>query len=164
MRNHVIYRAILQYCSPLTLLRFKRTCRLASAAVEDYMKLAFNINRCLARFFDDPVAFRSLQARTGTVISGSAALQFFDRTLYADAGMHVNMFVIISACPLSAHHQGSIFSSTSPIGAKLVVGYCARVTSSFLSRTRTPILRPRFLIVLVYHRMVFTRLMESLLC
>ncbi|RPD52517.1 hypothetical protein L227DRAFT_514713 [Lentinus tigrinus ALCF2SS1-6] len=87
LRNHVIYREILGYCSPMTLLRFKRTCRLASLAVKDYMELSFNINQRLARFFDDPRAFRSLQARTGILISGSTALQFFDRSLYADSGL-----------------------------------------------------------------------------
>ncbi|RPD63614.1 hypothetical protein L227DRAFT_496572 [Lentinus tigrinus ALCF2SS1-6] len=51
------------------------------------MKSAFNINCRLSRFFDDPLAFRSLQARTSTLISGSTALQFFDRTLYANSGL-----------------------------------------------------------------------------
>jgi hypothetical protein len=39
------------------------------------------------RFFCNPIDFRSLQARTGTLISGSNALQFLDRTFYAESDL-----------------------------------------------------------------------------
>ena len=42
-----------------------------------YIPFRFNVNRLLAPYFSDSLAFRSLQARTGTLISGSTALQFF---------------------------------------------------------------------------------------
>ncbi|KAI0716941.1 hypothetical protein C8Q76DRAFT_617621 [Earliella scabrosa] len=53
------------------------------------MSLAFNINKSLSRFFLHPSSFRSLQARTGTLISGSTALQFFDRSFYPDTGLDI---------------------------------------------------------------------------
>ena len=87
LTNHVIHWNIFSYCTPQTLLRFERTCRLAQAIVEDYIRVAFNIDARLSPFFDDPRAFRSLQARTGTVISGSTALQFFERAIYPGTGM-----------------------------------------------------------------------------
>ena len=52
---------------------------------------AFNVNRFLARFFSDAIAFRALEVRIGTLTSESAALQFFDRTFYpkSDLGLFV---------------------------------------------------------------------------
>ncbi|CAL1699944.1 unnamed protein product [Somion occarium] len=50
---------------------------------------AFNIDRILSRFFNPPLAFRQLQARTGTLISGSAALQFFDRSFYKESDLDI---------------------------------------------------------------------------
>ncbi|KAI0364887.1 hypothetical protein BV20DRAFT_903328, partial [Pilatotrama ljubarskyi] len=66
--------------SPLELLRFARTCRAARTTVQVYLNARHGVNARLARFFDNPIAFRSLQARTGTVISGAHALHFFTGT------------------------------------------------------------------------------------
>lgn len=48
-------------------------------AVTAYIKDTFAIKPRLTVFFPDPVAFRTLQARTGTLISGDFALSYFDR-------------------------------------------------------------------------------------
>jgi hypothetical protein len=66
---------------------FALTCRLAQRAVARYRSFVFNINCRLSRFFSDPLAFRSLQAETYTLISGSFALQFFDRSDYPEADL-----------------------------------------------------------------------------
>ncbi|KAI0658618.1 hypothetical protein C8Q70DRAFT_1045595 [Cubamyces menziesii] len=110
----LIYEPIFDDCSAATLLRIARTCRAARYAVTAYCRVAFNIDRLLSRFFPSPIppcssicharhehaqiydrarAFRSLQARTGTLISGSCALQFFDRTVYpeSDLDLYVHM-------------------------------------------------------------------------
>ena len=47
------------------------------------------INNHLSRFFPDPIVFRSLQARTANLVSGSNALQFSDRTSYEEADTDV---------------------------------------------------------------------------
>ncbi|KAG1758073.1 hypothetical protein EDD22DRAFT_784371 [Suillus occidentalis] len=41
----------------------------------------------LSRYFSDPLQFRSLQARTGLVMSGSNALQFVDHTSYPESDL-----------------------------------------------------------------------------
>lgn len=82
-----IIDTILDAVSPLEILYFALTCRLARRAVIRYRSFAFNINRRLRRFFRDPLVFRSLQAQTHTLISGSFALQFFDRSEYADSDL-----------------------------------------------------------------------------
>jgi len=82
-----IFEIIFSYLSPATLIRFSRACRLAQDAVSMFYARAFNINRHLKRFFSNPIGFRSLQARTGTLISGSNALQFLDRTFYPESDL-----------------------------------------------------------------------------
>ena len=54
-----------------------------------YNRIAYNINKLLLRYFtDDQIEpFRLLQDKTGTLISGSAALQFFDRTFYEESDL-----------------------------------------------------------------------------
>lgn len=85
--NHLIHEIIFSHLTPLEFLRLAKTCRLVYAVVQTFITRTFNINRALSRFFSDPIAFRSLQARTGTLISGSFALQFFDRTFYSESDL-----------------------------------------------------------------------------
>ncbi|KAG1891198.1 hypothetical protein F4604DRAFT_398097 [Suillus subluteus] len=82
-----IYDLILCDLSPRTLVWLSRTCRRAHEAVTHFACRAYNINRHLSRYFPDPTAFRSLQARTGLVISGSNALQFLDRSFYPESDL-----------------------------------------------------------------------------
>lgn len=82
-----IYDTIFSCVSPRTLVRIGRSCRTAYAASKDFSHRAYNIHRHLSRFLSEPLNFRSLQARTGTLIAGSNALQFLDRTFYPDSDM-----------------------------------------------------------------------------
>lgn len=90
-RSPPAYDEILSSLSPRSLVRVGQTCRLISAAVACYFPRAFSINRHLSPWFDDPIAFRSLQARTGMLISGSNALQFLDRSHYP--GSDLDLYV-----------------------------------------------------------------------
>jgi hypothetical protein len=81
------FDAIFRGASPASLIDIGRTCRLARSATSSFHRRAFNINRHLSRFVSDPLSFRSLQARTATLISGSNALQFFDRTFYPESDL-----------------------------------------------------------------------------
>lgn len=89
LNNDLIYFSIFAATSARALLRLARTSRAAYGAVNDYLSRAFDINNQLARFFDDFLGFRSLQARTASLISGSTALQFFDRTFYPESDLDV---------------------------------------------------------------------------
>jgi len=82
-----IFETIFSCLSPAQLLRFARTSRLARFSVSFFFHRAFNVNKHLLRFVSDPVGFRSLQARTGTLISGSNALQFLDRTFFPESDL-----------------------------------------------------------------------------
>ena len=80
---------IFTYVSVVDLFRFGRTCRRAHVAVSSSRRRLFNIHRHLSYFLIDPLGFRDLQARTGTLISGSNALQFLDRTTYSKSDLDV---------------------------------------------------------------------------
>ncbi|THH31081.1 hypothetical protein EUX98_g3103 [Antrodiella citrinella] len=85
--NPLIQETLFLYLDPVEFLRLARTCHLVHAIVDSFVKRTFNINRSLSRYFTDPVAFRSLQAHTGTLMSGSFALQFFDRSFYPESDL-----------------------------------------------------------------------------
>ena len=80
---------ILDHCSPKSLIRLLRTSRVLREVVTKYMEKAFNIEKILARYFPNPSSFRFIQACTGTLISGSTALQFFDRSFYPESDLDI---------------------------------------------------------------------------
>ena len=87
LSRHPVYDGIYSRLSPGARIRFGRTCRLAYNSVQDFHSRAFNVNRHLRRFFDDPIAFRNMQARFAILISGSNALQFLDSTFYPESDL-----------------------------------------------------------------------------
>lgn len=58
-------------------------------AVQTYKSVAWDIDSFLGRWFPRPVAFRHLLRQCSAVVSGSQALQFFDRTEYMDSDMDI---------------------------------------------------------------------------
>ena len=82
-----VYDILFACLSPRSLVQLALTCRAAYLAVAEFKARAFNVNRHFSRYFTDPIAFRSLQARTNTLVSGSNALQFLDRTFYPEADL-----------------------------------------------------------------------------
>lgn len=81
--------AIFDNCSVKTLVRLRRTCQTIRSAIDQYFERTFDVNRLLHRFFDDPMSFRHVQAQTGTVISGSTALQFFICSVYPGSDLDI---------------------------------------------------------------------------
>lgn len=87
MQNHCLValsqpkaaKAILDACSPGTLMRVARVCVRARAAVQDYTRRAFDIDAYLSTFFDDPLVFRELQRQLNVLIIGLSAREFLGR-------------------------------------------------------------------------------------
>ncbi|KAI0755934.1 hypothetical protein BC629DRAFT_1271974, partial [Irpex lacteus] len=75
--------------SPADICQLAKTCRLMHGAIPRRLSSAFNLDGRLLSFFDDPSAFRVLQSRTGAIISGSFALQFFARTAFSKADLDI---------------------------------------------------------------------------
>ncbi|KAJ3729841.1 hypothetical protein C8R42DRAFT_637977 [Lentinula raphanica] len=85
-----IVDAILRYLGHNDLDSLSLTGRTGYYAVMIFRKAAMKIEHVLLRFFktkEEIGKFQSIQAKTGTIISGSVALQFFTRTVYKDSDM-----------------------------------------------------------------------------
>lgn len=89
LSNVLLLDRILPSCSPATFMRLSRVCRFLRAAVAAHITHTFDINRHLRRFFGNPLGFRSLQARTGALIAGSHAVQFFTQAVYEDSDLDI---------------------------------------------------------------------------
>ncbi len=76
----VFHTILCAYLTPLELVIVSRISRSFYAAVQDYIRSVYNAHRLLSPFFHDVPSFRSLQASTGTLISGNSALHFLDRS------------------------------------------------------------------------------------
>ena len=96
--NDLLYGLIFDASSAASLVHLLKTCHALNIAVRDYMKRAFDISNYLSRYFPNPPSFRLLQRSTGTIISGSTALQFFDRSYYPESDL--DLYV-----PLCWRHQ-----------------------------------------------------------
>lgn len=68
--------------------KVSRTVRIATQA---YIAHVFNPHRLLSGYFEDVSSFRTLQARTRSLISGRAALHFFDRASYPSSPLDLHV-------------------------------------------------------------------------
>ncbi|TCD64339.1 hypothetical protein EIP91_004249 [Steccherinum ochraceum] len=83
---------ILTLLPPAVVAAVGQTCHTARKGVSSYTKTAFNVDTVLSLFFNDPRAFRSLLAKTGSVVSGSAALQAAARVRYPGSDLDVYVY------------------------------------------------------------------------
>ncbi|KIM24572.1 hypothetical protein M408DRAFT_26867 [Serendipita vermifera MAFF 305830] len=75
------------YLSVADMFSFRLVCSIVHRAVKKWLLSAYNIEKHFSHFFDDPMSFRILQARTGAIVSGSNALQFFEGLYYPDSDL-----------------------------------------------------------------------------
>ena len=88
--NEDLVFSILSAASLFVVYRLRFVSRPLRDAVDMYLKTAFNIDRFLQRrFFANAVAFRSMMAETGCVISGLTALEFFARVQWAETPLEL---------------------------------------------------------------------------
>lgn len=77
---------------PQDLYALRATSHAGQDVVEEYLERRFNITRTLSPYFDSVPNFRAIQARTATLVSGSTALQFMDRTTYPNSDLDLYLF------------------------------------------------------------------------
>lgn len=85
-----IAQFILSLCDPVTLYRIRKTCWIFKEQIDYHIPTRFKINPFLSDRFitkDKVMAFRTLQAMTQAIISGSQALQFFAELSYPESDM-----------------------------------------------------------------------------
>ncbi|KAJ3762350.1 hypothetical protein EV360DRAFT_7583, partial [Lentinula raphanica] len=95
---------IVAYLDIRDLINFQQTCRAANSHVTDLNRRAYKLKRILSPFFDEDEIgdFRIVQASatTGAIISGSAALQFFNRECYdtLDRSSDLDTYCFLPRC------------------------------------------------------------------
>lgn len=86
---------ILRHLSPAEICRFQKVSQGCRVSAISALTQVFNIHSRLLYFFKDPNSFRLMQSETGAIISGSFALQFFQRSFYPEADL--DLYVVDSA-------------------------------------------------------------------
>ncbi|TGO09082.1 hypothetical protein BTUL_0180g00150 [Botrytis tulipae] len=84
-----IFDNICAYLDPNDILFFRLTTKQLSSSFDSLFKAQWNINRQLTRFVKDPVGFRSKLAEHDALITGSFALQFFERRFWLDSDLDI---------------------------------------------------------------------------
>ncbi|KAJ8521552.1 hypothetical protein ONZ45_g1753 [Pleurotus djamor] len=94
--SYDIHSRVIEALNLADLRMYSCTCTTVYDEVQTYYHRTWSIDSILEPFIPAQhiPAFRRLQASTGTVISGSAALQFFTHTIYpeADLDLYVNCY------------------------------------------------------------------------
>ncbi|KIJ47653.1 hypothetical protein M422DRAFT_163604 [Sphaerobolus stellatus SS14] len=104
--------SFLRYLSLVQIYQFSLICRAAYHATQEYWSYVYDVNRILRCFFSDPIASHSLQAQTGTLISGSIAVQFFTGTIWTDSDLdlYVPPESVMVVSKWMEKHSYSLFS------------------------------------------------------
>ncbi|KAF7902235.1 hypothetical protein EAF00_002138 [Botryotinia globosa] len=84
-----IFDNICTHLDPNEILLLRATTKQLSPLFESLFKTQWNINRQLKRFIEDPITFRSKLATYNAVISGSFALQFFERRFWKESDLDI---------------------------------------------------------------------------
>ncbi|KIJ48797.1 hypothetical protein M422DRAFT_247154 [Sphaerobolus stellatus SS14] len=79
--------SFLHYLSLVQTYQFSLISRATYRTAQEYQSYVYDVNKILRHFFSDPIAFCTLQARTGTLISGSIAVQFFTGTIWTNSDL-----------------------------------------------------------------------------
>ncbi|KAH8801897.1 hypothetical protein DL96DRAFT_772186 [Flagelloscypha sp. PMI_526] len=113
------------FLTGLQLCRLRRVSKACLNIVDEFMRRAFSVDYVFSRFFtpDQITSLRRIQAKTNFVVSGSAAVQFFERAMFPDSDLdlyveeqHVKMlalFITQSGYVFkhSPHQPGSLLAT-----------------------------------------------------
>lgn len=118
VNNDLVYSEIMTYLSSAEIFRMAKVSSTVRASVGRGIPRIFNFHRHLSPYFPDTASLRSIQARTGAIIAGPVALQFFIRTPIPD--------VTPDACRVFS----SIFMLRTIPGVSCATGSCSKVINS----------------------------------
>ena len=84
--------SIFDCLTPLELAQLAKTSRAFRVAVEEYLQSTFSHHMLLRPFFADTTSFRAMQARTATLLSGTAVLDFLSRRNVTASALDVHVY------------------------------------------------------------------------
>lgn len=84
-----VFDRICFYLPINSIIALTRTCRKLSTLYQSLIPRQWNVDRLLGRFVRNPQLFRSQMGRCDALVSGSAAIQFFDRVFWKEADLDI---------------------------------------------------------------------------
>ena len=87
--HYPIYNSLCNYLSIADIITLTRTCKQFSSLYQNLIPTKWDSDKKLRRFLAQPRAFRSQMGKHGALISGSFAVQFFERVTWPDADLDV---------------------------------------------------------------------------
>jgi hypothetical protein len=88
-----VHSCLLSHLDIQDIFNLQRVCKETSTLYKTLLSTQWNIERLLKPYFSDVPAFRALQARTGILINGTAALYFFSRSQFPATTQPLQLFV-----------------------------------------------------------------------
>ncbi|MCJ1371710.1 hypothetical protein MMC20_002929 [Loxospora ochrophaea] len=88
-QHYPIFDQICSYLHPADIFALQRSCKKLSNVYNVLLRTQWNVDRGLRRFVKDPRRLRSLLGEHDALLSGSVALQFFERTTWPECEMKV---------------------------------------------------------------------------
>jgi hypothetical protein len=107
-----VFDTLCTYLEPPDLLAIRRTTKEFAALYSSAGASQFKINLLLKRFVKDPIALRSTLATHHALISGSAALQLFERVVWSDSDLDIyvendeNNTALLTLCDYFIRSEG----------------------------------------------------------
>lgn len=86
-----VYDILCRMLESVSIIRLSKTCRRLATLYRDAIPREWSVDRLLLRFVKEPRALRSEMQKHKAVISGSLALQFFERVTWE--GTDLDLFV-----------------------------------------------------------------------
>jgi hypothetical protein len=86
---HLIFDNVYQRLDIKDIIAISRTCKKLSSFYKKMLPCRWNINRRLARYVNDPKAFRQILGEADALISGTFALLFFAQLYWLDSGLDI---------------------------------------------------------------------------
>lgn len=87
--HYPIFDRICSYLSIGSIIALTQTCRGLSTLYQSLLPSQWNVDRHLRRFVQDPQFFRSQMGKHNALVSGSVAVQFFERVFWKDSDLDI---------------------------------------------------------------------------
>jgi len=87
--HYPVFDRICSYLGIGDIISMTRTCKRLSGLYQALLATQWNVDRALRRFVNDPYRFRSKLGEYDAIVSGSFALQFFDRVIWPESDLDI---------------------------------------------------------------------------
>lgn len=87
--RYPVFDRICSHLSIDSIIALTRTCRGLSTLYHSLIPLQWNVDRLLSRFVQDSQFFRSQMGKNNALVSGSVAIQFFERVVWKESDLDI---------------------------------------------------------------------------